>query len=224
MTRSKRNSAKSKGRSSKATDGLLKQLIDINMRQTIRDEPMVPDVKPLALQRHRLYSFHRGIDLGIISASVTVETFTSYTFTLSALPDSTEFTALFDQYRIMQVRMEFTPLFTDTSATVAYPPLYTVIDYDDANSITGAQANEYDSVMYTPTGTYFERVFNPRIAIAAYSGAFTSFGQPKAGTWVDCASPSVIHYGLKTVLPVAGAANQVWSVRAHLFLQFRESR
>jgi hypothetical protein len=194
------------------------------MRQTLRDEPVVPDVKAMTLKRHRLYSFHRGIDLGIITASVTLETFTAYSFTLGALPDSTEFTALFDQYRIMQVRMEFTPLFVDTSATVPYPPIYTVIDYDDSNTITGLQANEYDSVMFSPTGTYFERTFNPRIAVAAYSGAFTSFMQPKAGTWVDCASPGVIHYGLKTVLPVANAANQVWQVRAHLFLQFRESR
>jgi hypothetical protein len=207
-----------------STAALLKQLIALNSRQTIRDEPMVPDVKPKTLQRHKLYTFQRSIDLGIITPSVTVETFTSYTFTLNALPDSTEFTALFDQYRIMQVRMEFTPLFTDTSATVAYPPIYSAIDYDDANSVTGAQINEYDSVMFVPTGTYFERCFNPRIAVAAYSGAFTSFGQPPAGFWIDCASPSVVHYGLKTVMPVAGAANQVWSVRAHLLLQFRETR
>lgn len=219
----KRGSRPRKGAGSE-TASLLKQLIELTNRQTIRDAPVVPDVKPRSQRRHRIYPFTRAIDLGIQTPSVTVETFTSYTFTLSALPDSTEFTALFDQYRIMQVRIEFTPLFTDTSATVAYPPIYTAIDYDDANSVTGAQINEYDSVMFTPTGTYFERIFVPRIALAAYSGAFTSFGQPKAGFWIDCASPSVVHYGLKTVLPVAGAANQVWSVRAHLMLEFRESR
>lgn len=220
----KSNRARSGKKNEGATPALLKHLIQVNERQTIRDEPMVRDVQARTLRRHRIYPFHRAIDLGIITPSVTLETFTSYTFTLGALPDSTEFTALFDQYRIMQVRMEFTPLFTDTSATVAYPPLYTAIDYDDANSVTGAQINEYDSVMFTPTGTYFERTFNPRIALAAYSGAFTSFGQPKAGFWLDCASPSVVHYGLKTVMPVSGAANQVWSVRAHLMLEFRESR
>jgi hypothetical protein len=225
MTSNKKNKGASRRKGGQdETASLLKQLISLNSRQTVRDEPTVPDVQPSVLKRHRLYTFQRGIDLGIITPSVTVETFTSYTFTLGALPDSTEFTALFDQYRILQVRMEFTPLFTDTSATVAYPPIYTAIDYDDANSVTGAQINEYDSVMFTPTGTYFERCFNPRIALAAYSGAFTSFGQPQAGFWIDCASPSVVHYGLKTVMPVAGAANQVWSVRAHLQLQFRESR
>jgi len=203
---------------------VLRQILEQNKRQTLRDAPEVPDVNIRTLKRHRIYPFHRSLDLGIITPSVTVETFNSYTFTLSALPDSSEFTALFDQYRIMQVRVEFTPLFTDTSATVAYPPIYSAIDYDDANSVTGLQINEYDSVMFTPTGTYFERIFNPRIALAAYSGAFTSFAQPKVGTWVDCASPSVVHYGLKTVMPVAGAANQVWSVRAHLMLEFRESR
>jgi len=203
---------------------LMKELIAISRQQTIKDAPEVPDVMPMRIRRHDIHNFHRGVDLGFITPSVTLETFTSYTFILSNLPDSTEFTSLFDQYRIMQVRVIFSPLFTDTSATVAYPPIYTAIDYDDTNSVTGSQINEYDSVQFNTTGIYFERVFNPRVALAAYSGAFTSFGQPKAGFWIDCASPGVIHYGLKTVMPVAGAANQVWSVRAHVHLQFRESR
>jgi hypothetical protein len=154
MTRPNRKTAhRSRTKKDESLIPLLKELIATNKRQTIRDAPPVPDVQERTLKRHRIYPFHRSLDLGIIAGSVTVETFTSYTFTLSALSDSTEFTALFDQYRIMQVRMEFTPLFTDTSATVAYPPLYSAIDYDDANSVTGAQINEYDSVMFAPTGT-----------------------------------------------------------------------
>jgi hypothetical protein len=178
----------------------------------------------MILARHRLYSFHRSFSVGNITGSTTGETDGAVTVTLASFPDYTDFTNLFDTYRILQAVVEFNPLFLDTTATTNYPPLATVIDYDDGNSTAYAQLEEYDSFMITQTGQYFQRVFTPRIALAAYSGTFTSYSQPKAGTWIDVASTGVVHYGLKYALPICGAANSVWSVTVHAILQFRESR
>jgi hypothetical protein len=203
---------------------LLKQLVTLNKQQTVKDTPDVADVDWPSIKRHRIYTFVRKLDLGYITPSVTVETDSAFTFTLSALPDSTEFTSLFDTYRITCVKLNFMPLFIDTSATVAYPPLLTAIDYDDGNATGFNILEEYDSALRSNTGQFFQRTFTPRSASAAYSGVFTSFQQNKAWQWHDCASPSIIHYGLKYAIPVSGAANNVWSVNADVMLQFREFR
>jgi hypothetical protein len=206
------------------TNLLLSKMLALQKQQTIREVPAVPDVDRLLLARHRVHTFHRSLSIGNIVGSTTGEVDSAIGVTLAGFPDYTDFTNLFDTYRIMQIIVEFNPLFLDTTATTNYPPIATAIDYDDGNSTTYSQLEEYDSFQICQTGQYFQRVFTPRIALAAYSGSFASYAQPKAGTWIDVASPGVIHYGLKYALPITGAANSVWSVQVHAILQFRESR
>jgi hypothetical protein len=227
MTRHNSNKKAKRTRSGlkdERTDSLLKQIVALNKQQTIKDIPDTPDIMWSVLPRHKLYEFHRKQNLGVITPSVTVETDGAYAFSLGSLPDLTEFTALFDTYRIMRIKVAFYPLFVDTSATVAYPPIITAIDYDDNNTLAFAVLQEYDTALVSNSGTYFDRVFTPRIALAAYSGTFTSYSQPKAGTWIDCASPNVTHYGIKYAMPISGAANGTWQVEATYDLQFRDTR
>jgi len=202
---------------------LMKELLLVNKQQINREIPQLKDAVIPMQKRHKVYPFTRIQQVGTISSSTSAEVFGSVTFALSSLPDYTEFTALFDCYRIVGVKVCFYPAFLDTTATTIYPPLYTVIDYDDASSLTTAAMGEYDSCQVVQTGQFFERSLVPRTAVAAYSGTFTSFGQ-KALMWLDCGSPSVVHYGLKYGLDISGAANTVWTVVAHYSLEFRESR
>jgi hypothetical protein len=202
---------------------MIKELIDLNKAQITREIPMLRDVLIPTLKRHKVYPFTRLQQLGTITSSTTAEVTSALTFSLSSLPDYTEFTGLFDAYRIVGVKVCFYPAFLDTTATTLYPPIYTVIDYDDSNTTSTAAYGEYDSCQVVQTGQYFERTLVPRVAIAAYSGAFTSFGQ-KAKMWIDCGSPSVNHYGLKYGIDIAGAANTLWTAVAHYSLEFRESR
>jgi hypothetical protein len=218
----KKSGRKSRGSARGKTTALLTQLVGLTKQNTNREAPTIPDIVVPRLKRHKVYPFVRSIELGTITPSVTVETDGTYAFSLGSLPDYTEFTALFDTYRIVGVRLCFYPLFTDTSATVAYPPLHTVIDYDDNASLAIAQLNEYDSLQVVQTGQFFERSLTPRMALAAYSGVFTSFAT-RSKQWCDCASPNITHYGLKYGMAIAGAANPVWQVTAHYSLEFRES-
>jgi hypothetical protein len=223
-TNNVKNRRTRRGPKENKTDALLKQIVALNKQQTIKDIPDTPDIMWSVLPRHKLYSFHRKQNYGTITGSVTAEVDGAIAFSLGSLPDYTEFTALFDTYRILHVKIAFYPLFIDTSATVPYPPIITAIDYDDNNTLAYSVLQEYDTALVSNSGTYFDRVLTPRIALAAYSGTFTSYSQPKAGTWVDCASPNVTHYGLKYALPITGAANAVWQVELTYDLQFRDTR
>jgi len=151
-------------------------------------------------------------------------------FTLDNLLGYTEFTTLFDQYRIDFAEVRFRPMYNqftvnNPSTGALYPPILTVIDYDDANTITKAQALEFSTCREVSVAKSFSRKLVPKFAVAAYSGTFTSYA-PKTG-FVDCNSPSVQHYGVKYVIPAAlvGQGNlTTWTVESIVYCSFLFSR
>jgi hypothetical protein len=160
--------------------------------------PNVRDIQPTILKAKKVYSFWRTFDAGTITASTTVDVFGAIPIYLNLFPTPADFTTLFDQYRILEVKVEFVP----TSTAEAVPPLTTVIDLDDYTAPTsGAQVMQYQTRQTAMPGGIHMRRFRPRVANAAYSGAFTSFASGPSTTWIDAASPSVQYYGLKYWLP-----------------------
>jgi len=155
-----------------------------------------------------------------------MDTTFAYNFQLSAFPDSTDFTNLFDQYRIGVTRVTFMPL--GGAYAVINSVIGTAVDYDDsASGLALGQLEEYSTYQQNSLQKTFWRTFQPLAASSAYSGAFTSFARMPASTWVDCASPSVQYYGLKGQIPastVAGGPFLVYSVTASSILQFKDSR
>jgi len=132
------------------------------------------------------------------TTSVTIPTFISASFTLSALDQATQLAAVFDQYRIDEVEAWIIPHLTSNNSASGNPGLYTsVVDYDDASALgsIGAALDYTNAVTSSGCSGHYRR-FKPHVAVAAYSGAFTSFAN-EPSPWIDAASPGVIHYGLK---------------------------
>ena len=144
--------------------------------------------------------------------------------TLNGLPGYTDFTSLYDQYRITAWTMYFA--FDRSSAPITNSsglfdqglPLITIVkDYDDATALTTEeQYCQYDPVIRARLG---ERIVSvsiaPRAATALYSGAFTSYGIGSRSLWVDAASPGVQYYGIKfNISPSVAGTNAV--VLGHL--------
>jgi len=165
----------------------------------------------------------------ITATPTSVVNNTTY-FQLSNLDNSASFENVFDQYRIDAIRMTCKPqnnaIGLVTNSTTSLVPLYCVIDYDNTSNLsTAAAAREYDNVICLEPGESFVRVFSPRVAVAAYSGAFSSFENSTA-PWIDCASPNVQHYGVKILVPGATAAQtmlQSWDVTYEYFMSFKST-
>jgi hypothetical protein len=154
-----------------------------------------------------------------VVTSTTVNTFRSYSFSVSSLSDITEMSSVFDQYRINYVEVKFIPNITEAISSTPLSGLnYTAIDLDDANVFTSfTDALDYNSLgVWKPLETV-QVAFKPRIAIAAYGSAvFGSFAnsEPK---WIDAASTTVEHYGLKTVFGTSTSSiTYVPIVRLHV--------
>jgi len=167
---------------------------------------------------------------GLTQTAVT-NTASSYLFSLADLDQAADFVSLFDQYRITAVRIMFEPISNAVQLldpTVTAPGiLYSVIDYDDANNLTSiAQARSFANCLEASPGKSVCRTFVPRMALAAYSGTFTSFANI-APHWIDTSNTGVQHYGVKVIVS-PGLAGQTllskWIVKREYFIEFRNVR
>jgi len=161
-------------------------------------EPVFPLLSTL---QNKTYPFIQTTATPVtISSNTSGTSYGNVNFILNLIDQYTSFTGLFDQYRILMVETTFRPrsTFAATSATVNPGLLAIVVDNDDSNNLTSfAQAEDYENCI-TGTGLQTQtRTQVPHAAIAAYSGSFSSYANV-ASPWIDCTSPGVIHYGIKT--------------------------
>lgn len=164
-----------------------------------------------------------------ITASATVNVAPTYNFSLSDIDNANAFIGLFDQYRIDAVRFIIKPnnnaIGLVTNSTTSIVPLYCVIDYDNTGTLASAvAARSYDNCVILTAGESLCRTFKPHVAVAAYSGAFSSFANQE-DEWIDSDSSTVQHYGIKVFVPAATAAQtllQSWTVEREYFISFRK--
>jgi hypothetical protein len=202
----------------------LEQLLNSQDLSRGKIAPPISDIMFPPIRRNGVHTFVRSYNTTITVTSTTDSTF-AYAFALSSFPDYTEFTALFDSYRIQQTRVSFTNIAFAGGSVLAN--MHTVIDYDDNNVIGVSAMQEYETYQVDTVESSFSRTLNPRAANAAYSGAFTSFSQMPTKTWCDVASPNILYYGLKGIIPAstfAGGPLAVLEVTVSSVLQFKNTR
>lgn len=174
-------------------------------RRTMR-KPM----RSLSMKRKMsTHHFKRTFLSDIFFSSNTGPVFGGLSFRLSSLPNYTEFTNLFDQYRINKIVIRFVPSANSDSvgSTHVIPNFHTIIDNND--STTPTALNElYESQSWKRTrGTQVQtRVFTPSSLI----DIGLSSNSPKWKQWISTDFPSVDHYGLKYALEATVNAQDIY--------------
>lgn len=148
-----------------------------------------------------LYRFSDRYIIGTISSSAAGPVFNAYNFQVGALGNVSPLTTMFDQYMIECVEFMTIPYVSSATPAVAtnLGRFLTVVDYDDASALGTEQAAlDYQNCLVSSGTDGHYRKFEPHVALAAYSGAFTSYAN-RSKQWIDAASTTVQHYGVKTV-------------------------
>jgi hypothetical protein len=174
--------------------------------------------------------------IGASTTNVTSDPMFAQSFRLADLPQYASWTALFDQYRISRISVSFIPsraptALASTTTDVAQPALqfWYAVDLDDSTVVSPLTAlMQYENVRcHTFDGTKPMTVsFKPHIAVAAYSGAFTSYAN-QSSQWIDCGSPDVLHYGLKYGFPClnsTSASIPYLSIVCTYYVEFKSVR
>jgi hypothetical protein len=154
---------------------------------------------------------------------------------ITSVPNFSEFTALYDQYKIDHVEVGFT--FSNNVSTVSNPStvlpiLGVAIDYDDIADTNYSSLQQYDSFQSFQLGNNFrggKRVFrlSPTFTSSVYTNAGTGHARQRGP--LDCAYPTVQHYGLKASLDpmyysVVGTTVGILSIETKYFFTMFNTR
>lgn len=127
-----------------------------------------------------------------------------------------EFTAMFDQYKILQVDFKIQMITNpDSTADVNvnnvtnsvnwYPKIWYIRDYDSGGSDTLAQIKERVGVKFfvmRPNKEYTIKI-KPKVLLQTYK-TLTATGYTPKQCWIDCVDNNVPHYGLNAVIDCLG--------------------
>lgn len=192
--------------------------------------PMPARVKTYSLQKSsNSFITNRTVLTDATLASTAGVTSVAYYWTLDQLPGYTEYTSLFDQYRIKKVDVLIQTKNPIGSGPFGYSPVRIMgtPDFDDSTpASTESDIQQYQNLQVWRPNTDKKFTIIPRIAKAAYSGAFTSYSNDPAG-WLDVASPSVRHYGLKVLITAdTGSGDDTcrFNVISRVYLEFKSQR
>jgi hypothetical protein len=169
-------------------------------------KPRIPRRRPSAI--HNFKRIATLSSIAVVDGTVATK---SYNFALNQLPNYTNFSQLFDQYRIAAVKVTFFPNQTTDSDVVApgLLQIYTCIDLDSntAPSDTGV-IGQYATVRSTLFNRPHVRYLKPRVQNALYyDGSTFGYCVAPGKPWLDSSNEGIPYYGLKCILTNQVLAN-----------------
>lgn len=203
----------------------------------IRRRKMAPR-RAMGLRRPRqpVQYFKRSVYLsGNILSSITSDVFQGLSFTLSQVPNNSEFTSLYDQYRINGIKWTLIPRGNTAELTGAPPTvfqgqstgIFSAIDYDDATAPTSInQLCEYQNMKMTRATQMHSRYIKPRVNLQGITNAGTGAVGSTMNTrgWLDVSQINVPHFGLKLALQQSVNYNLTYDVKIDFYLAFKNVR
>lgn len=176
---------------------VLKDIKESLLQSQNSSEPLVKDVEIPRIRREKVFTMVSSVS-SYFQTSTSLEVDTEFVFNVNSLINSSAFSALFDQFRLIGIKIMFFPAFV---AGGGYPPsfpIYSAIDYDDTNSTAISALLQYDTLKVANSECYWERSLIPRAALAVYGGStFTNYGTASPAQWIDAGSINTPYYGLK---------------------------
>lgn len=171
----------------------------------------------------KLYLFKRFCDYGELTVSSLTGGSFAYNFSLNDLPNYTEFTSLYDMYKLNAVKITFIPQQTESISLGSINNannvrFFSAIDYNDSSAPASAnELREYQTCKVTSVFKQHKRyIYKPKI-LDSVSSSRTA--------WIATASPSTNHYGLKVwVDPIDSTTttSMTYQVEAKLYLSFKQ--
>lgn len=169
-----------------------------------------------------------------ILASSTAQNL-AYSFKLDNVVNPSDFTNLYDQYRINKVVLYLERSRNSSDTASGYPinrKISVVHDYNDNNLLT--QEDDYleysNCKRYNVLGngaikiTLYPKINNIIENVGGSSNAFTSMSSNRV--WLNIAEDEVPHFGLKVFVPpyISEEGQLVFTVRAKFYLSMKQSK
>lgn len=159
---------------------------------------------------------------GYISGSTTADVGGALIGQLNQVPGYTEFTSLFDQYKIVALKMRLSPRANsaEIGTNQGLVKVFTALDYDGGTAPSViADVLQNETLKITKSNKDHVRYFKPKFN--ASTTAVTGTGQQPTTGWLDCSNVTVAHHGLQYVIQQLPAGVQSWDIYVTYYLAFK---
>lgn len=182
--------------------------------------------------KKNLYYFKRRVAPGR-QVNLTTTTQGTIQFSLDQLPGVSDYTALFDQYMITGVKVDFRLILDPGAASAGsatYPNLYVRRDYDNTATETIqeiAQDNKAKRFILQPNKT--RSIFIRPALQCEYFNTATALTDksPVWKRWFDCSNTNMQHLGLKWAIDTMGillTPGNTMDIEFTYYLAFKNTR
>ncbi len=171
----------------------------------------------------KTHYFKRHVDLGTITFSTAGIVSNGFSFQLDEIPNYTEFTTLFDLYKIEHVEVHMLPGTNSQNnqigvgGSVTYPPrIATVIDYNSSGafaSFNDARDFESAEVHQAIRRDPIVRRLTPRFLTGVEEDGATIVTGGASRGWLNTARADVPHYGFRYVGEALSTATELMGFR-----------
>lgn len=166
----------------------------------------------------------------VITVTGGVDAYAAASFELQNIPSASEFTALYDQYKITGIKYQLMP--RGNTAEVGSSAvqgnqcrIFSVLDYDDSVAPTSiAQLTQYQNLKVTNSTQTHTRYFKPRFNLDILSGSVGLTGNAPTTGWIDVTNADVKHRGLKLAIQAPPAGTYVYDLLVTYYLMFKNVR
>lgn len=184
-------------------------------------KPSIP--RSISKPSEQIFSFKRKFEAAPISVASGAAISQVYSPSLGNIPSPTDFTNLFDMYKITGLSITIIPN-TDMNNSVTNQRfnLFSVIDYNDLNTVTVVQAEQYENCKRTISTKTHSRYFVPRIAITQTDVSATSFVASYESPWISTSNTNIAHGFLKVISDInPNAGTAYFTVNVTMYMKFK---
>lgn len=170
----------------------------------------------------KVFLFKRFCSLGTVAADSALDQFFPFSFELNNVPGFTEFTQLYDFYKINGIKISFIPTQTvsnslSTVNSAQNTRFFSVIDYNDDATVSSLNdLRQYKTCKWTSAfKTHTRYIHKPKHSIASYV---------QSRQWCSTSVPNTEWYGLKVGIEAMGSTvstSMNYRVEAKYYLSFK---
>lgn len=160
----------------------------------------------------KTHRFKRTYNVGTSTTNAVTNTLVAANFSLNDLPGYTEFTALYDYYKITGVKFALIPYQTQSNSVsslnnAANVPIFYAVDTSDSTAPTTVEEIcEYQDHKIARLYDGFSHYFKPK---------FTDATSASRDGWISTSNPTLNWFGIKFAIPPTANAMtyyQVWTI------------
>lgn len=168
----------------------------------------------------KVHNFKRTYNAGTFVTSTAGDTLEAFNFSLNDIPGYTEFTALYDFYKINAVKFHFIPFQTESVSTTTVNnagsyPIFHCVDYSDGTPPASLnEILEYQNHKISKLYEGFTRYFKPKFADTVST---------ERDGYIATTSPANNWFGMKIGIPATDSA-MTYYVLWTIYLSFKDPK